>query len=816
MLSRYAGVAIVTTFLFTQTIEAQVSGIQIIPEPQQVEVLNGEVALSSAEVAFSQDEGALQDQIVRLLAEEVAGSDWRIAPDANIRFERLPEPPELPEERARVAFEREGYLLEARDGRVRVAAMSPRGLYYGATTLAQLLEVQGKQFKMPAVHIVDWPGFELRGITDDVSRGQVSTLDHFKKIIRFLSRYKMNVYMPYLEDMFTFKKYPQIGRGRGALTPGEVRELQNFADNHQVEIIPIFQTLGHYENILNQPEFMHLAEYPGAASLNVSSEETYRFLNDLFDEIAPAFRSQFFHIGADESWDVGKGASKPLVEKWDLATAHAKHYQRVFDIARRHGKQVMMYADIILREPTILGQIPKDIIMFDWHYGVADRYSSVEVFRNAGRKFIVSPALWNWARIFPDYHTALANMRNYILDGYEAEAMGAVVSNWNDFGGETFREYNWYGYAYAAECAWSPANADVQRFSQKFFADFYGSAGPEAEVIYTLLADAGRRVSLHDFRRHPFLPEQKSAPQLWDDILSLTTRMPLVRQELDRLATAATRNRDHLDFLRFAAEQAEWTGRKLAAVKEIRRLEEGGGKQEEIISLCEEMITGLKQLRERFAALWHRVSKPEGLDLLLALYDRQIAVWEDKIEQVKKGESTSPLLPSAWIYHPNLPIDSDKNIGHAFFRKTFYLDAVPRQAFLQAMGDSHVEVYVNGTKVGTVLATASLSLRVENQRIKFWDIRRLLRRGKNVIAVEARAYGENPAAGANIYVELYHGSEVTTILSNTYWKTSQEFHPNWTSIDFDDHQWLNAEERARSERYSRPLFERGLGSRLER
>ena len=45
----------------------------------------------------------------------------------------------------------------------------------------------------------------VRGISDDISRGQVSNIDNFRRIIKFLARYKMNVYQPYIEDVFKFK-----------------------------------------------------------------------------------------------------------------------------------------------------------------------------------------------------------------------------------------------------------------------------------------------------------------------------------------------------------------------------------------------------------------------------------------------------------------------------------------------------------------------------------------------------------------------------------------------------------------------------------
>ena len=35
----------------------------------------------------------------------------------------------------------------------------------------------------------------------------------------------MNTYMPYMEDIIQFEKYPEIGVGRGALSKNEIEKL---------------------------------------------------------------------------------------------------------------------------------------------------------------------------------------------------------------------------------------------------------------------------------------------------------------------------------------------------------------------------------------------------------------------------------------------------------------------------------------------------------------------------------------------------------------------------------------------------------------
>ena len=138
----------------------------------------------------------------------------------------------------------EGYVLGIGPQGIVIGAQSPRGQLYGTVTLRQMLVAAGPGGSLPAVRVRDWPKMTLRGIHDEISYGQVSTMDNFKDMIRFLSDFKMNTLILYFEDTFRFKRYPKIGDGRGALSREQVEELEAFAKPLGVEIFPVFEMLG--------------------------------------------------------------------------------------------------------------------------------------------------------------------------------------------------------------------------------------------------------------------------------------------------------------------------------------------------------------------------------------------------------------------------------------------------------------------------------------------------------------------------------------------------------------------------------------------
>ncbi|MEX1139950.1 MAG: beta-N-acetylhexosaminidase [Bacteroidota bacterium] len=723
------------------------------------------------------------------------------------------------------AMLKEGYILSVTSEGVVILGESERGRYYGMMTLLQLIAKEKKAAVVPRVFIRDWPLQSIRGITDDLSRGQVSTQENFKAIIRYLSRHKLNVYSPYIEDIFVFKGHPLIGKGRGALLPNEVKELDSYAKRYHVELIPIFETLGHWENILLLPEYAHLAEFPGAHTINVSDERVYTLLDEMIGELAGAFSSPYFNMAADESWDVGLGASRDLVEKSDLASVHAEHYKKLFAMLAKHGKRPLMYGDIILNHPSILEKIPRDVIIVDWQYWAGQSYPSADIFRRAGFPFIVSPAIWNFTGPWPNFLNTVINVRNFSRAGYDNGALGILTSNWNDYGGETLRELNYYGFAWTAECAWQPLKADPVQFEQAFFSNFFGNAeaGQYAQAAYHLLSNVYTHLEWHEIWRHPLLPVRPSIlNNLWR-FQAIESSMPFVNDLLEKAAGRATLNKEHFRTVRFVTRLNLWFTQRIRARESIRDAQEDSTLNADeqavaIRSVCSRMIAETEILKREFTDLWMRTNREDNLHLLVARYDRQIAYWNEISADPHMGD---PSIPSAWLYHPRAnPLKRDstaEQVPRAWFRLTFRSDDAHTPGGIQLLADTYAGVFVNGIEVGTVFARRSLSLTVEQQRVKAWDLTPFLRPGKNVIAMESVTYDTFGSAGINIlgYKTTPGGTTMMVVLDN-HVKVSDHAAAGWKEADFDDSRWLPAAAKEVPYTVVAPDFSRNRLSWIER
>ncbi|MBI4427532.1 MAG: beta-N-acetylhexosaminidase, partial [Ignavibacteriales bacterium] len=726
---------------------------RIIPAPQQVLQKTGQFKLTSStrivlgEGTFNVDRFA-GDQINQELS-GMKEKQLRIVSEENVRsitanFIYLGSPESdrgrafLRERKGMLKEEMsdEGYFLDVSPEGVVIIAEHPAGRFYGLMSLLQLVEREKKSLVLPGVSIHDWPLQSVRGVTDDLSRGQVSTMDNFKKIIRFLARYKLNIYSPYFEDIFSFRNHPLIAKGRGEITAAEMIELDAYARMHYVEVIPIFETLGHWENILAMPQYVQYAEFPGAHTVNISDEGVYKMLDEMIGEIGAAFSSEYFNIAADESWDVGLGVNKQRVAQSDIATVHAEHYKRLFDIVKKHKKKALMYGDIILTHPEILTKIPKEVVFVDWQYHVADVYGSPSVFENAGFRYVISPAVWNFTGPFPNYINTFVNIQNLNKEGYLNGSLGILTSNWNDYGGEALRELNYYGYAWTAECAWQPLRANATDFNRRFFVDFFGSreAAMAAQSIYAIMSDPLNQMYWNELWRHPMLPLSPSPMnELWR-IQSIESTMPFVQQLIQQVRTHATRNKDHLQYLEFVSRLNLWFAKKLRSGATIRRLTENIPQSADVdsvktavLDLARPVVQELSKLKNEFRQVWLATNREANLNWLMLRYDRQAEYWHEKMEEIVRGFIwVEPTIESQWIYHPKgNPRKRDSlatQVPRAYFRKSFILDDTSTSAKLQLLGDSHAKLWVNGNELGEVYARRSLSLTVEHQRVRVWHL----------------------------------------------------------------------------------------------
>ncbi len=363
---------------------AQSTELSLIPLPQSVELQDGEafslsyktkityadpIAKASAEMLAASLEADLQHKIIVTQAEAATENSIHFSKSSTIDHA-------------------EAYELVANEKGVIISASKLGGYFYGSQTLLQLLPVDPQQTvkklmskeqiarSIPAVKIADEPTYEWRGIMLDVSR-YFMTKEYVLKYIDMMAKHKLNVFHWHLIDdcgwRIEIKKYPkltEIGAWRGEgdkrhggfYTQEEIKEVVAYAAARNIIVVPEIEVPAHTLSALAAYPYLGCTgkqfKVPERHSISpeiycVGRETTWKFLEDVMDEVVTLFPCKYIHIGGDEAryqrWNKcehcqakmkAEGLKTPQqLQGW--ATTRLENY------LKKHDKKILGWAEIL-------------------------------------------------------------------------------------------------------------------------------------------------------------------------------------------------------------------------------------------------------------------------------------------------------------------------------------------------------------------------------------------------------------------------------------------------------------------------------------
>lgn len=533
-------------------------------------------------------------------------------------------------ERDLAARGEQAYWLRIAPGRVVAGGYGSLAVHYAVQTLRQLVRVEGPC--LPALEILDWPSLPYRGVMMDVCRGKVPTMDTLRRVVDELSLAKMNVLQLYTEHTFVFPHHPLIGAGCGSLSGDDMLALDAYARERRVELQPNLQSFGHMHHILNIPAYQHLAEADIRWSLDVTNEGSYALLDDMYADMLPAFRSTWFNVGCDETWDLGKGRSAERAAALGLGRVYLQHILRLRDLAARYGRRIQIWGDILLHYPELVAELPDDVLLLDWHYEAAEDYPSVRIFAESGRPFWVCPGTSSWNTIFPRIENSNGNIRTLARLAAEQGGQGLLNTDWGDHGHYQPIGQSWYGYLYAGEQAWTGGTTPDAEFDRNLGRLFFG---PTGESVVGAIRALGR---LNTLEGMPLRNATNSIYALLDEPLvgEVTPRLPaetlaeIARASEGAEATfrgemACAPHPEDLEDMAFTARLLAYAARKTVAMQGLRAglvaLANGQAAAEEVlpagITTLRALEAELVALTERFREVWYARARHSEIGISL-------------------------------------------------------------------------------------------------------------------------------------------------------------------------------------------------------
>jgi len=524
----------------------------------------------------------------------------------------------------------DGYRVAVSKEKVLAEGDGEAGLRYAVESLSQLLPRSGRS--LAACEIEDAPDLARRGLLLDISRGKVPTLATLKGVVDFMVGLKLNLLMLYTEHVFRFRRHPLIGKGASPMSAEEIRELDEYARERHVELVPTLQSLGHMHQILKYPRYRKLAESERKWSVSPALEETYELLDDLYSEYLGNFGSPWLNANCDEPVDLGKGRSKGRAETGGVAAIFASHVARVQELAIKHGKKTMIWADFIFEHREVLPLLPKGLLLIDWWYEANHDFERVKILRENGIPFMAAAGTSGWNTLFPRVDNALANIRGYAEAAKRHGAEGLLVTEWGDGGHGNLLGNSIYGFAFGAQAAWGPTDMDGKAFDRAFSMHLFSDPSAAAGRLYRRLGGL-HATGFDHFNHSPLktlffddLIEAKFTSKAKRRVLERTLEsLRVVAKDFERAREKLRSRPAELEELHHAIEASVLAAEKgLAGIEFLKWRENPARAGKSLASKLRRIEQAQKRLKGELRRLWLARNRAFTFEKMSAQYDASI------------------------------------------------------------------------------------------------------------------------------------------------------------------------------------------------
>lgn len=367
--------------LLSCTNKSVIADYQVIPLPQEVVATGGEAFVLTAHTPIVYESDETMQRNAHLLAEYIAEKTGLI-----LSVTDVPKPNSITLSLGAEVGHAEGYSLVVDADGVNLVGADAAGVFYGVQTLREALPMtRGGEVILPAVRVTDYPSFGYRGMMIDVSR-HFFDVDFIKKQIDAMACYKLNHLHLHLTDAagwrLEIERYPRlmelaawradslwkdwaangcryVQQGTesaygGYYTKEQVREIVEYAQKHNITVVPEIEMPSHSEEVLAAYPQLSCSQQPYVDSdFCVGNEQVFEFLENVLHEVMELFPSPYIHIGGDEAskkawWNCPRCQARMEDEGLvDVDELQSYFIHRIETFLNNHGRILLGWDEII-------------------------------------------------------------------------------------------------------------------------------------------------------------------------------------------------------------------------------------------------------------------------------------------------------------------------------------------------------------------------------------------------------------------------------------------------------------------------------------
>ena len=478
----------ITEFSFTDKSGGFHEGLVLMPVPKQIESGTGFYVLPEV-IRFeapAEMHTLLSDALMRSL-------DAESAPTSGMAHIRVQANTDLP---------REGYRLTISASGIDIEYGGNPGLYYGINTVGQIhRQLNGR---LPAIEITDWPDLPVRGVMLDISRDKIPTMETLYDAVDMLAMLRYNHLQLYVEGFsFAYPSFRDLWEETETpVTGDEMQQLEQYAAERMIELVPNQNMLGHMAAWLETDRFAHLAECPDGfmlmgliehnSTLDLSNPESLVLVKQMTDDMLPYFSSGLFNANLDEPFELGQCNTRELAaERGGAGFLYLDFLKEINSYVREnHGKQMLIWGDIAAKHPEIIPQIPENIILIEWGYESVHPFDEHAArLSEAGIPFLLAPGTSSWTTFTGRTDNMTGNIDAALDAALTHGGLGILLTDWGDLGHWQYWPVSWAPITYGAAVSWNYESRDslplTDVLNEMIFRDRSGEMG-------AIMLDLGR------------------------------------------------------------------------------------------------------------------------------------------------------------------------------------------------------------------------------------------------------------------------------------------------------------------------------------
>ena len=286
----------------------------------------------------------------------------------------------------------------------------------------------------------------------DCSRNAVPNIQFLKSFILYLEKCGFNQLQLYTEDVYEIKGEPFFGYFRGRYTNKEIKEVDAFASEHGITLVPAIQLLGHLNNIFHWGEYKDVHDLGDC--LLVDEEKTYVLIEKMLKQIRSMYKTNLINIGLDESFYSGLGEHLNRYGYENPNDIYFRHLKRIAKLLDKFKLTAMMWGDMFYRNTNkwdyytkdpkldyrkIKKLLSKNIHIIYWDYFTLDKEIIDSMSKSAKRidnDALFATGAWTWIGYAPRTDFAIKQINASLPIIKKNKIEHAIITMWGDKGGE--------------------------------------------------------------------------------------------------------------------------------------------------------------------------------------------------------------------------------------------------------------------------------------------------------------------------------------------------------------------------------------------